>query len=103
MPNQRAWYPLAEAACLFDCQPSLGTLWRWVTEGIAGGIRLKTVTSGGREGVTPDAALEFQQRVTVARDRRRRRPRLEATRRQQNAAHRQACKRLRAQGLPVSD
>lgn len=55
---------LTQAAKLFDSNPSIQTLLRWIGTGVLGPdrqtrIRLRAITIGGRKFVEPSAARDF--------------------------------------------
>lgn len=57
---------LAEATKFLPNRPSVVTLWRWRSRGIAG-IRLETVCVGGRTFTSLEAMARFVERVTAAK------------------------------------
>ena len=58
---------LAEAARMLPRRPNLCTLWRWASKGIKG-IRLETVSVGGRRYTTRTALADFFRRTSEAGD-----------------------------------
>ena len=55
--------PFTRAACLFPSRPSVGTMWRWVLQGVRGPgeqrVKLRTLKIGGRAFITPEMAEAF--------------------------------------------
>ena len=51
--------PIGKAASLFPGQrPHVATLWRWAQKGVRG-VKLDTVTIGGRRYVDPESVARF--------------------------------------------
>lgn len=67
MDDSQVYMTLAEASMVIPGSPTIGTMWRWVTQGIRGGkIRLESCCVGGRRFVTRKAIDEFLQHCNEA-------------------------------------
>src|SRR5262245_28338744 len=86
---------LADAAKSLPGRPSITTIWRWRSRGIAG-VRLETICVGGRTYTSREALASFLERVTAAKSGQ---PIPSRTNRQREAQQRAARKQLQDAGL----
>lgn len=56
---------LSDACRLLPGRPHVSTIWRWVSRGV-GGVRLETISSGGRRFTSREALRRFVTATTAA-------------------------------------
>jgi hypothetical protein len=94
-PHSETLCTMTEAAKSLPHRPDITTIWRWRSRGIAG-VKLETVSWGGRTYTSLEALARFAERVTAAKSG----ERLPVRTNQQRArAQRAAKKQLQNAGL----
>lgn len=67
-PNMERLLSISEAAKSLPNRPHVDTLWRWVYKGCKG-VKLETISIGGRRFTSAEALQRFVERSTAAADR----------------------------------
>ena len=95
--NERV-IPIREAPKHIPGRPSLASVYRWMTDGVRGGVRLESIVVGGQRFTSLEAIGRFI-RATTANSPGASAPVPRPTSRQREAAIRKAERELRAAGV----
>ncbi|MCP4248843.1 MAG: DUF1580 domain-containing protein [bacterium] len=58
--------PIGKARKYIPSRPDLSTIYRWITNGVHGGVKLEVAKCGGRTFTTREAIADFIDRCTKA-------------------------------------